>query len=182
MKTRHLIMAIVLAVAAWLAFFGDKSPSTKVSSPVVRKAVTSKTTAMENPTNQNIQDSSNKTIHVIEILALQERETLIGSTHRKSSGKGLFGSQNWTPPPPPTPPAAPPPPPMAPPLPYTYIGKKFENNRWEVYLARGEQTYIVLENTVLENIYHVDSIKPPTLSLTYLPLQQIQTLTIGGID
>ena len=179
MKARHLFMATGLVVAAWLAFFGDKSPSTKVSSPVVRNSASSKPAAMENTANQNNQGSSNKTTHGYEILALQARETLIGSRYQKSTGQSLFGSQNWTPPPPP---AAPPPPPMAPPLPYTYIGKKFENNRWEVYLAKGEQTYIVLENTVLENNNHVDSIKPPTLTLTYLPLQQVQTLTIGGAD
>lgn len=94
----------------------------------------------------------------------------------------LFGSQTWTPPPPPPSKPLPPPPPTAPPLPFTVLGKKIEDGVWEVYLARDEATYIVREHTVIEGTYRVDSIKPPTLLLTYLPLNQSQTLTIRGID
>ena len=75
-----------------------------------------------------------------------------------------------------------PPPPTAPTLPFIYLGKKVDDHIWEVYLARGEQTYIVREKTLIDNTYRVDSIRPPTLSLTYLPLNQAQTLSIGGID
>jgi len=49
-------------------------------------------------------------------------------------------------------------------------------------LARDEQTFIAREQTVIEGSYRVESIKPPTLTLTYLPLNQVQMLTIGGID
>ncbi len=94
----------------------------------------------------------------------------------------IFGVQNWTPPPPPPPKPLPPPPPTAPPLPFTYLGKKSEDQIWEVYLARGEKTYIVREKSLIEQEYRIDSIKPPTLTLTYLPLNQVQSLTIGGTD
>jgi hypothetical protein len=179
--TRHLLMVAGLIVAAWLAFFGDKSPSSNIAEPVSRDTTTSKSAPVIERTTKNNPATSNKAMRAPDILALQQRETLIGGVH-KSSGKGLFGSQNWTPPPPPPPKPAPPPPPMAPPIPFTYIGKKFDGNSWEVYLMRGEQTYIVRENAVLDNTYHVDSIKPPILTLTYLPLQQVQSLTIGGTD
>jgi hypothetical protein len=96
--------------------------------------------------------------------------------------EALFDSQTWTPPPPPPPKPAPPPPPVAPPLPFTVIGKKLEDEKWEVYLARGEQTFIAKEKGLLDNQYRVESIKPPTMTLTYLPLNQTQTLTIGGTD
>ena len=96
--------------------------------------------------------------------------------------EALFDSQTWDPPPPPPPKPGPPPPPVAPPLPYVVIGKKLEDQAWEVYLTRGEQTFIARENLVIENQYRVDSIKPPTMTLTYLPLNQTQTLTIGGND
>ena len=137
----------------------------------------------------------------VAILALQDRADLLGQSapipEPKSvpkSAKGrppvpdqlkpepLFDSQTWNPPPPPPPKPTPPPPPVAPPLPYLVLGKKLEDQSWEVYLARGEQTFIAREKGTLENQYRVDSIKPPTMTLTYLPLNQVQTLTIGGTD
>jgi hypothetical protein len=69
--------------------------------------------------------------------------------------------------------------PVAPPLPYGFIGKKQEAERWEVFLARGEQTFIAREGEVLEGTYRVDRIDPPALTFTYLPLGQVQTLPIG---
>lgn len=96
--------------------------------------------------------------------------------------QALFDSQTWNPPPPPPPKPTPPPPPVAPPLPYIVLGKKSEDQKWEVYLARGDQVFIAREKESLENQYRVDSIKPPTMVLTYLPLNQVQTLSIGGID
>ncbi len=137
----------------------------------------------------------------IAILALQDRSDLLGQSAPKpeskpapKSAKGippvqdlvkaepLFDSQTWNPPPPPPPKPVPPPPPVAPPLPYLVLGKKLEDKTWEVYLARGDQTFIAREKGTLENQYRVDSIKPPTMTLTYLPLNQVQTLTIGGTD
>ena len=98
----------------------------------------------------------------------------------------MFTSQSWTPPPPPPPPtsakAEPPPPPEAPALPFTYLGKKLEAGNWEVFLARGEKTYIVRDKIVIDGTYRVESIKPPTLSVTYMPLNTLQELSIGGAE
>jgi hypothetical protein len=67
-------------------------------------------------------------------------------------------------------------------LPYSYLGKKFEAGHWEVYLALGEDARVVRAHTRLDEKYRVDTISPPTLSLTYLPLMQVQTLTIGTTE
>ncbi|VVE79834.1 hypothetical protein [Pandoraea sputorum] len=95
----------------------------------------------------------------------------------------LFVSQNWGPPPP-APSSAPVPatplPPTAPPLPFTYLGKALAAGAWEVYLARGEKTFIVHENSVVDDVYRVASIKPPRMSLIYIPMNQQQELDIGG--
>jgi hypothetical protein len=119
------------------------------------------------------------------ILNVVARDTLIGRGDTEQPPDRVFASQTWTPPPPPPlPPPKPPPPapPTAPPLPFTYLGKKLEEGAWEVYLARGEQTFIVRPQTVIEGAYRVEAIKPPTLSVLYLPLNQMQTLPIGGTD
>ena len=69
--------------------------------------------------------------------------------------------------------------PTAPVFPFQYVGKKLENNIWEVYLSRGDQRFLVREGGTLESTYRIDSITPQRLSVTYLPLGQSQSLSIG---
>jgi hypothetical protein len=185
MKARHLLLAAGLALAASLAVFGDKTPAADIAEPVTRAAQISAASSTPATAASSMQNRAMRTARAEReptILVLQPRDSLIGGAGSEKPAEGLFGSQTWTPPPPPPPKPAPPPPPTAPPLPFTYLGKKVEDNTWEVYLARGDQTFIVRQQTVIEDTYRVDSIKLPTISLTYLPLNQVQTLTIGGID
>jgi hypothetical protein len=124
------------------------------------------------------------------VLALVPRDVLIGDGEtafgQGQKDAGPFAHQDWTPPPPPPPPpqpAPPPPPPTAPPLPFTFIGKSVADGAWEVYLARGDRTYVVREKGfVIDGTYRVDAIAPPVLTLTYLPLNQVQQLNIGVFD
>lgn len=116
------------------------------------------------------------------IVAPVPRETLADADDAPAPQR-LFVSQNWGPPPP-APSSAPVPtaplPLTAPPLPFTYLGKALAAGAWEVYLARGEKTFIVHENSVVDDVYRVASIKPPRLSLIYIPMNQQQELDIGG--
>lgn len=97
----------------------------------------------------------------------------------------LFAAHSWyvaPPPPPPAPPPAPvaPPPPQAPPLPFAFLGKLQEPERLRVFLVRGERTYTVSEGDVLDGAYRVERVTDTQISLTYLPLNQIQTLALGS--
>ncbi len=122
------------------------------------------------------------------ILRLIPRAELIGADDEAmGGGNGLFGTQNWNPPPPAPPPAMvgpppPPPPPTAPPLPFTYLGKAREGGVWEVYLVRGDKTYVAKIKDTIDGVYRVDAIRPPMMTFTYLPLNQEQTLNIGVFD
>ncbi|AKU22009.1 hypothetical protein MJ904_14515 [Massilia sp. MB5] len=118
------------------------------------------------------------------ILRLIPRALLIGEAGEASfkSGEGVFLGQNWNPPPPPPVAPPPPPPPSAPPLPYSYIGKSVADGEWEVYLSRGDRTYIAHQKQVIDGTYRIDRIAPPELTITYLPLNQVQQLNIGAID
>ena len=109
------------------------------------------------------------------ILALRPRQT----SERVANS---FAPHDWTPPPPPRPKPVAPPPPTAPPLPYKVIGKKFEDGTWQVFLARQDQVFVVKPQDTLENTYRVEETKPPVMTLTYLPLQQRQTLPIGAAE
>jgi hypothetical protein len=176
MKRRHLLLGAALAIAGGLAAFGDKSPDTGVAEPVARVA---------QPPRPPVRTAKTAGMGAApSILRLVPREALIGDSadEFKAGENNLFASQDWTPPPPPPAPAPPPPPPSAPPLPFTYIGKSVGDGAWEVYLVRGERTYLVREKTVIDGAYRVDTIAPPILTLTYLPLNQVQQLNIGVFD
>jgi hypothetical protein len=71
---------------------------------------------------------------------------------------------------------------MAPPMPFTYIGKAVADGVWEVYLSRGDKTYSVRLQTVIDGTYRVDRIAPPLLTVTYLPLNQQQQMNIGVFE
>lgn len=76
--------------------------------------------------------------------------------------------------------AAPPAPqPTAPPLPFNLVGRKLEDGHWEIYLTRNDKTYIAVPGAILDGAYKVVDIRPPQMTLVYLPLNEMQTLAIG---
>jgi hypothetical protein len=170
MKARHAAVGVTLLATGWLSWFGDNTSGTTIVPPAERNGSAGfpgKTVAAPVP--------------ALAILELRARSELIGSA--SGPAETLFGSQSWTPPPPPPPLVAPAPPkPTAPPLPFIYLGKKLENGKWEAYLARGSDTYVVREKSMIDGTYRAESITPSTLTITYLPFKQVQTLTIGWGD
>ncbi|MES2757485.1 MAG: hypothetical protein V4693_08940 [Pseudomonadota bacterium] len=171
MTPRHLLMGAALVVAAGFAVFGDKTPGGEVVEPVVR-------TASVATASVRVTAAAPAAAGAPIILRLQPREQLVAA----GDGADAFGSRDWTPPPPPPQPAPPPPPPTAPPLPFTFLGKAVEKGEWEVFLARGSETLIVRNKTVIDGVYRVDAIAPPGMTFTYLPMNQVQQLNIGVRD
>jgi hypothetical protein len=76
--------------------------------------------------------------------------------------------------------AAPPPPPTAPPLPFTYMGKLMSGNDVAVFLTQGERNLVVREGETIDSSYRVERIAEGAITLTYLPLNQRQTILIGA--
>jgi hypothetical protein len=200
MKPRQLLMGAALLAAAGLAFFGDKTPSSDIAEPAEHGAARvagvgatasgSDTTGHDAPVRAAAPARASASATAAAepaILALQPRAELIGEAGEAIfDGKdGLFLSQNWLPPPssvakagpPPAPPA-----PVAPPLPFVYIGKAAGDGSWEVYLVKANKTYVVRKQTLIDGVYRVESISPPTMTITYLPLNQVQQLNIGVLD
>jgi hypothetical protein len=96
------------------------------------------------------------------------------------SADNLFETNTWQPPPPRiTAKPSPPPPPTPPALPFSYFGKMSEDGRTIVFLNATDRSYAVRVGDVLEGRYKVEDIGDRSLVLTYLPLQQQQTLKIG---
>lgn len=193
MKPRHLLMGVALVGAAALVLFGDRTPKETVAEAVERKparsapgAVTPAATAAA-PARAATTASGQAASGPAAILRLVPRDELIGAVGEGSfkSKDGVFGGQSWDPPPPPPPPEnrnQAPPAPTAPPLPFQFLGKAAADGQWEVYLGRGEQTYVVRKGSQIDGAYRVDNIAPPTLTITYLPMNQVQQLQIGVIE
>jgi hypothetical protein len=172
MKPRHIVLGAALAIAAGVALFADNSPDGAVVGPAPRSASA--------PPPARAAAPPARPAAAVAILRLQPRADLVGIG--ADAPADVFASRNWTPPPPPPAPPPPAPPPSAPPLPFTYIGKAAANGQWEVFLARGSDTLIVRNQMTIDGAWRVDSIAPPSITFTYLPLNQVQQLNIGVLD
>lgn len=181
MKPRHIAMGGALALAAGLVVFGDNTPEDTLAAPAERVAIVSSTAPARSTAAVVV-----KPVVDTAIVRLVPRDELIGADGERfgEGEQALFARHDWTPPPPPPSnvPPPPPPPPVAPPLPFKYIGKSLQDGVWEIYLARNDRTYLVRDGATIDGAYRVDAIRPPTLTLTYLPLDQVQQLNIGVFD
>ncbi len=94
--------------------------------------------------------------------------------------KDMFPAKSWyVPPPPPKIRPAP----VAPPLPFVYIGKIMEPGKNPtVILESQNRTYLVQENDAVGSNYRIDTIRPPVMTLTYIPLEIKQTMQIGDAN
>jgi len=108
---------------------------------------------------------------------------------RAAQARDAFAPRNWQPPPRKLTPAEaaamaaaepPPPPPQAPPLPFVYVGMLAEESRTTVFLSQGARDIAVRSGDTIDNTYRVDAVTPDRIELTYLPLNQRQTLPLGS--
>ncbi|OXJ37988.1 hypothetical protein BCO71033_03586 [Burkholderia contaminans] len=92
-----------------------------------------------------------------------------------------FTASSWLPPPPvvPPPPETRPAPPTAPPMPFTFVGEQdAKAARPRVFLSNGDQLLIVSPGDVIDRQYRVESVSESSVVLTYLPLNQVQVVSI----
>lgn len=167
-RWRWALMWLLLAAAAWLALFGDKTPP-GAPKPAPRLAAV----AQMAPGNRTAAPPE-------AIEPLQPRTAQAGESGGPEAD--LFRNAAWRAPPGPITAAvvaAIPAPTPVPPQPYRLIGKKLEAEVWEVFLGRNEMSFNVHTGDTLEGAWHVDRIEPPTLTLTHLSSGQKQTLDIG---
>lgn len=175
-RWRGVALGAMLLAAGWLAFFGDKTPPGTLAA-VARDSQVPAAAPAGAGGRPAPAAASSPVPHIGRVLP---RETLI--TARADGPRvDLFTARSWAPPPPP-PMAAVPEVPQAPPLPFQVLGKKREGPRWEVYLSREGQTFIVHEGSFIDDTYKVDRIAPPTISIVHVPLGQTQTLDIGDFE
>jgi hypothetical protein len=105
---------------------------------------------------------------------------------RGGSSADAFAPRNWEPPPrklsakeAAMAAAPPPPPPQAPPLPFVYVGMLADAERTTVFLSQGSRDIAVRTGETIDGTYRVDNVRADRIELTYLPLKQRQTLSLG---
>ena len=162
----------LLAGAAWLALFGDRTP---VGVAVPMGTAAQRSIPLPVPRRETSTALTATPVEPLETLV--PRDQLIASTPHPE--RDLFVTTNWNPPPAPVqPPPAPPAPNLTAP-PFTVVGKKLEAGQWEVYLMRGDQTFIAREGSTIDGIYRVEKITPPNLTMTSIAEGQGMTLLVG---
>jgi hypothetical protein len=176
-RWRWLLWLALLAAAAWLAVFGDKTPAASTTLPSARaSALPSAVAAAVSASIPTADRNRANRVQTATLESLQPRDTLIPSAPAERPIRDIFSAASWAPPAPP--PVAPAPAASTPP-PFTFVGKKLEGEQWEVYLARGEQSFIARQGSIIDGSYRVDRIEPPTLTMTQLPQAQTMTIAIG---
>jgi hypothetical protein len=68
--------------------------------------------------------------------------------------------------------------PVAPPLPFAYLGKVVDGGRTTVFVARGDENHALESGQTVAGTWKVDRITDKSVTFTYLPLRQKQTLAI----
>ena len=158
---RWTFLSIGIAGTVYLAFFSERNDvDADIVSAEVRSGPSIGTQRTKAPAEPE---------PVLEI-----KSRVAGDT----KGGRLFGPTVWAVPAKVVPEAAPPAP-AAPALPFTFIGKRSDGGAWEVFVTAGDRTLILRENESIDATYRVDSIQPPRLVLTYLPMNVQQTMNIG---
>jgi hypothetical protein len=75
-------------------------------------------------------------------------------------------------------PPPPPPPPMAPPAPFTYMGKLEDSPKGtQLFLMRGGKLYTAIKGQKIDAQWRLDNEEIDTINLTYLPLNLPQVLS-----
>jgi len=76
--------------------------------------------------------------------------------------------------------STPPPAPTAPPLQFKYAGKAIADNETWVFLSESGENLIAKIGGKINDKYRLDSINDDAITMTYLPLNAKQTLTINN--
>ena len=158
------LLAAALAAAGALAYSYSGTKKTAPREAPARHAAATATTAAANPAAPEGPAGP----------------TLPSRGGLAETGTPLFSSQSWEPPPPKVKAGPPPPPPkpVAPPLPYTFAGRMLQDGTVYVFLARGDRVITAKQGDLVEGAYRVDSITETQVGLTYVPLNEKQTLAV----
>ena len=70
--------------------------------------------------------------------------------------------------------------PVAPVIPFKYIGKILGDDEYSVFVALNGKNYVVKEGDIVQQTYKIEKITPPVMTVTYIPMNVLQTMQIGA--
>lgn len=164
---RRMLLIVLLAATIAFIVFDRRAPQ----NPAVVDAVAPRSgaKAQDHATAGAQRDGAGESM----ILPIRPREAA-------GNIDDAFAPRDWRPPPPPPPPQPVRQAVVAPPLPYTVIGKQLEDGVWHVFLRADARILVVKSLDTIDDAYRVEEIRPPVMTLTHLPTQQRLSVTIGG--
>jgi hypothetical protein len=171
---RWAVLLALLAAAAWLAVFGDKTPIGVVSA----RGMAPPEVAGSAPKTSAIRNAAPGATEQIELLAA--RDAWVAQPSQPQAD--LFARAGWYAQEPVavaaavTGPQAPVP---VPPPTYTVAGKQQSGEQWEVFLMRDDMSFVVRQGQVLEGTWRVERIEPPHMTVTHVPTGQEHQIVIG---
>lgn len=163
-------LILALALTGWVALQGDDStveparqgagPDRRGGAPAVKRSV------------KTDDDQARRLVQ--SVAQWQSRQPLLPLT----PDAGMpWASQRPPPPPPVETVSAVPPPPTAPPFPHAWVGR-FNDSANRAIVAGTDSTWVVAVGDVIDGQWRIDQIQERQMSLTYLPLQQHQTVAM----
>jgi len=180
-----MLLFLLMLVVGYAAFFMPEDALNGVlldpSTAVVANKQSNKQPSNDAPIPKNAPSQQIALLKPVQGSTLLDREALMAPLLSRGAPSRLFDEHTWVVPvkkPPPPPPPAP----SAPPNPFKYLGKQQSGSEIMVFLSEGEKTWVVQENAALGSQYRVESIRPPRLTLVYLPLNIRQDIVIGNFE
>jgi hypothetical protein len=187
-RLRWTVWLVGLAVASWLAAFGNSEPIGEIVEPaprVLALTANGKASAGTGTPNKGTDQTSEASLVfeevAIPLARLKPRKELIKPNSPRAD---LFAFPTGVSPAPQT--LAPAPSMVAQKQPpdhgFRVIGMKKQEGVWTVYLSQGERTFMVQAGDVLESAWRVDRIEPPGMTWTHVPTGESQAIAIGGFQ
>lgn len=177
MSLRWLFLTLALAATTWFSVGNRGSTDGLVSEAVVRS-----TSSRASPASRSSVKPAASELSLIRLKVRQPPYQLFDAemvADMAEKEAPIFQLQSWTPPPPKG--VVKVEPPKAPPWPYVYFGQQLSQGEWWIYLTLGDEARSVKKGQILDTNYRIEKIEPPNLSVTYLPLNEVQTVTIGAL-
>lgn len=177
---RVLLLLPVLAVAGWLALFGDKTPSkAPVSSAVAvaAPAASASAPAGDGPTDAAGDAQDDAAADPTTVHKLRVRTYL--TDYENAPKIDLFqGRPVDAPPPEEKKDDTPPPPPPKPPQPFTVIGRMLDDAGWIVFVEHAGRSYVARTGSMVEG-FRFDSVEARQVRLTNTADHEEYVIPVG---
>ncbi len=169
-RTRRLILVAGLLATLLAAYLAPQDGTDTVAAVPVRPQTAT-------PVARPLASVADAESEVLAILSRDEDtvpDTVFGVP---SAGQPTAAPAPVSSPPPPPPEPAPP---TAPPLPFQVLGRAIEDGKVTLFLRWGERNILARVGDTVEGQYRLESEDGRTLHVRYLPLDQLQSLTISA--